>query len=198
MVSVALVATVTFEPRGAPSQARAGATLAAVGAGPWRRRSFGAMHGLFLGIVGCALGLAVGVPSGLAFTQVDGLPGVDVPWVSSLGTVASVQYFANAVSIGTSVPGIRIGETFGRIAVAVERPDDELTREQFLRVVRPLHERLRCERPGTMARPADHSWQFALFDQPFAPAPFAAFSQFVITYRNGNQRTEPNRYHCET
>ncbi len=66
------------------------ATLAAVGAGPWRRRSLGAMHGLFLGIVGCVLGLAVGVPSGLAFTQVDGLPGVDVPWVSSLGTVASV------------------------------------------------------------------------------------------------------------
>ncbi|WP_346766225.1 FtsX-like permease family protein [Nocardioides sp. HDW12B] len=66
------------------------ATLAAVGAGPWRRRSLGAMHGLFLGIVGCVLGLAVGVPSGLAFTQVDGLPGVDVPWLSSLGTVASV------------------------------------------------------------------------------------------------------------
>lgn len=66
------------------------ATLAAVGAGPWRRRSLGAMHGLFLGIVGCVLGLAVGLPSGLAFTQVDGLPGVDVPWLSSLGTVASV------------------------------------------------------------------------------------------------------------
>ena len=66
------------------------ATLAAVGAGPWRRRSLGAMHGLFLGVVGCVLGLAVGVPSGLAFTQVDGLPGVDVPWLSSLGTVASV------------------------------------------------------------------------------------------------------------
>ena len=61
------------------------ATLAAVGAGPWRRRSLGAMHGLFLGLVGCGLGLAVGVPSGLAFTQVDGLPGIDVPWVSSLG-----------------------------------------------------------------------------------------------------------------
>lgn len=66
------------------------ATLAAVGAGPWRRRSLGAMHGLFLGVVGSALGLAVGVPAGLAFTQVDGLPGVDVPWLSSLGTVASV------------------------------------------------------------------------------------------------------------
>ncbi len=66
------------------------ATLAAVGAGPWRRRSLGAMHGLFLGVVGCVLGLAVGLPSGLAFTQVDGLAGVDVPWLSSLGTVASV------------------------------------------------------------------------------------------------------------
>lgn len=45
---------------------------------------------------------------------------------------------------------------------------DELTREQFEVVVRPLHEQLRRERPGTMARPHDHSWAFALFDEPFA------------------------------
>ncbi|WP_445256563.1 GNAT family N-acetyltransferase [Nocardioides aurantiacus] len=45
---------------------------------------------------------------------------------------------------------------------------DEVTREQLLSVVRPLHERLRRESPGTMGRPADHSWEFALFDQPFA------------------------------
>ncbi|MEJ7788010.1 MAG: hypothetical protein WKF96_24690, partial [Solirubrobacteraceae bacterium] len=31
------------------------ATMAAVGAGPWRRRSLGAMHGLFLGVVGVLL-----------------------------------------------------------------------------------------------------------------------------------------------
>jgi putative ABC transport system permease protein len=66
------------------------ATLSAVGAGPWRRRAMGAMHGLFLALVGCGLGLAVGMPSGAAFTQVDGLPGIDVPWIASLGTVASV------------------------------------------------------------------------------------------------------------
>lgn len=34
------------------------ATMAAVGAGPWRRRSLGAAHGLFLGLVGGLLGLA--------------------------------------------------------------------------------------------------------------------------------------------
>ncbi|ROR89272.1 GNAT family N-acetyltransferase [Nocardioides aurantiacus] len=55
------------------------------------------------------------------------------------------------------LPGVRTGGSV-----------DELTREQFLTVVRPLHERLRRDRPGTMARPADHSWEFALFDQPFA------------------------------
>jgi putative ABC transport system permease protein len=66
------------------------ATLAAVGAGPWRRRAFGAMHGLFLGIVGCVLGLAVGVPAGLSFTQVDGLAGTNVPWLPTAGTVLVV------------------------------------------------------------------------------------------------------------
>ncbi|KQT90682.1 hypothetical protein ASG49_13040 [Marmoricola sp. Leaf446] len=44
---------------------------------------------------------------------------------------------------------------------------DEVTREQFEAVVRPLHERLRRTRPGTMARPADHSWEMALLDRPF-------------------------------
>jgi putative ABC transport system permease protein len=66
------------------------ATLAAVGAGPWRRRSMGAMHGLFLGLVGSLTGLAVGVPAGVALTQVDGLPGIDVPWLATAGTVAVV------------------------------------------------------------------------------------------------------------
>jgi len=66
------------------------ATLAAVGAGPWQRRGFGAMHGLFLGLVGSALGVAVGVPAGLALTQVDGLPGVDMAWLPTVGTIAVV------------------------------------------------------------------------------------------------------------
>ena len=63
------------------------ATLAAVGAGPWRRRSMGAMHGLFLGLGGAGLGVAVGVPAGVALTQLDGLPGVDVPWLATAGTM---------------------------------------------------------------------------------------------------------------
>ena len=56
------------------------ATMAAVGAGPWRRRSLGAMHGLFLGLVGLVLGAVVGLPAGAALMQVDGAPGVVVPW----------------------------------------------------------------------------------------------------------------------
>lgn len=66
------------------------ATLAAVGAAPRQRRALGAMHGLFLGLVGAGLGVAVGVPAGLALTQVDGLPGLDVPWLATLGTAAVV------------------------------------------------------------------------------------------------------------
>jgi putative ABC transport system permease protein len=66
------------------------ATLVAVGAGPWRRRVMGAMHGLFLGLVGGLLGAAVGLPAGMAFTQVDGLAGVDVPWLATVGTLAVV------------------------------------------------------------------------------------------------------------
>jgi putative ABC transport system permease protein len=56
-------------------------TMAAVGAGPWRRRSLGAMHGLFLGVVGVLLGGVVGLPAGAALLQVDGAPGVSVPWL---------------------------------------------------------------------------------------------------------------------
>ena len=70
------------------------ATLAAVGAGPWRRRSLGAMHGLFLGLVGCALGTAIGVPAGIAVSQLDGLSGVDVPWLATAGTLAVVLVMA--------------------------------------------------------------------------------------------------------
>ncbi|HET7735806.1 MAG TPA: FtsX-like permease family protein [Nocardioidaceae bacterium] len=70
------------------------ATLAAVGAGPWRRRGFGAMHGLFIGLVGSLLGVAVGVPAGVSLVQVDGMPGVDVPWLAATGTVGVVLALA--------------------------------------------------------------------------------------------------------
>jgi putative ABC transport system permease protein len=56
------------------------ATLAAIGAGPGRRRRMGATHGLFLGLIGGVLGMLVGGPSGLSFVQLDGLAGTDVPW----------------------------------------------------------------------------------------------------------------------
>ncbi|WP_148570821.1 FtsX-like permease family protein [Nocardioides caldifontis] len=73
------------------------ATLSAVGAGPWRRRGFGAVHGLFLGGVGVALGVVVGLPAGVAFSQLDGVPGIDVPWLASAGTVAAVLVSAPLV-----------------------------------------------------------------------------------------------------
>jgi putative ABC transport system permease protein len=66
------------------------ATLTAVGAGPARRRGIGAMHGLFLGLAGTLLGVLVGLPAALAFVQMDGETGVDVPWLSFLGTLAAV------------------------------------------------------------------------------------------------------------
>lgn len=66
------------------------ATLAAVGAGPWRRRGFGAMHGFFIGLVASVLGVAIGVPAGVSLVQVDGMPGVDVPWLATAGTVGVV------------------------------------------------------------------------------------------------------------
>ncbi len=69
------------------------ATMAAVGAGPWRRRSLGAAHGLFLGLVGGLLGLAVSLPAGLALTQIDGLAGTTVPWLSVTSTLLAVPLF---------------------------------------------------------------------------------------------------------
>lgn len=70
------------------------ATFAAVGAGPWRRRALGAMHGVFLGIVGALLGLGIAIPSGLSLTQVDGLPGVRVPWLTVAATLLVVPLLA--------------------------------------------------------------------------------------------------------
>ena len=72
------------------------ATLAAVGAAPRQRRAFGAVHGLFLALVGGTLGLGVGVAAGLSLTQVDGLPGVVMPWLSTFGTLGVVTVAAAA------------------------------------------------------------------------------------------------------
>ena len=65
------------------------ATMAAVGAGPWRRRSLGGMHGLFLGVVGAGLGVLIGMPAGATLMQVDGAPGVAIPWLN-VGSVLLV------------------------------------------------------------------------------------------------------------
>jgi putative ABC transport system permease protein len=70
------------------------ATMAAVGAGPWRRRSLGAMHGLFLGLVGALLGVVIGLPAGVSLMQVDGVPGVQLPWWSVACTVLAVPPLA--------------------------------------------------------------------------------------------------------
>lgn len=66
------------------------ATLSAVGAGPMRHRSIGAMHGLFIGVTGTVMGLAIGLPGGAAFLQLDGRAGTDIPWPSFLGTAVAV------------------------------------------------------------------------------------------------------------
>ena len=52
------------------------------------------MHGLFLGLVAAALGGAVGVVAGACLGQVDGLPGVDVPWTATAGTLVVVLVLA--------------------------------------------------------------------------------------------------------
>lgn len=72
------------------------ATLAAVGAAPRQRRAFGAAHGLFLAAVGCVLGAGIGVAGGIALGQVDGAPGVAVPWGTTLGALVLVALAAAA------------------------------------------------------------------------------------------------------
>lgn len=56
--------------------------LAAVGAGPAQHRAMGASRGMLVGTVGALLGLLIGVPSGLAFTQLSGAPGTQIPTLS--------------------------------------------------------------------------------------------------------------------
>ena len=57
---------------------------------------------------------------------------------------------------------------------------DEVTREQFLTVARGLHESMRPERPGTMARDRD-VWEFAVFDKAFARGG-ASKMRYVVHY----------------
>lgn len=85
------------------------ATLAAVGAAPRQRRGFGALHGAFLGLVGCLLGVGIGVPAGLAFSQLDGLPGVGMPWLTTGGTMVVVLLMSWAV--GAVVTPTRVSLT---------------------------------------------------------------------------------------
>ncbi len=83
------------------------ATLSAVGAAPRQRRGFGALHGVFLGLVGCLLGVGIGVPAGLAFAQLDGVPGVGMPWLTTGGTAVVVMLLSwaiGAVVTPTRVP----------------------------------------------------------------------------------------------
>ena len=73
---------------------------------------------------------------------------------------ASSRARAQRAPTGASrfLPGVR---TSGSV--------DEVTREEFLAVARGLHESMRPERPGTMARD-DDVWEFAIFDKAFARA----------------------------
>ena len=86
------------------------ATMAAIGAGPWRRRGLGAMHGLFLGVVGGLLGVLVGLPAAASLMQVDGLPGIAVPWLviaAALLVVPLLGAAAGWVVTPTRLPLVR-------------------------------------------------------------------------------------------
>lgn len=85
-------------------------TMTAVGAGPWRRRSLGAMHGLFLGLIGGLLGLVLGLPAGASLVQVDGLPGVAIPWTimaTILLALPLVGWGAGWLTTPTHLPLVR-------------------------------------------------------------------------------------------
>ena len=86
------------------------ATMTAVGAGPWRRRSLGAMHGLLIGLVGALLGLVVGLPAGASLVQVDGVPGVPVPWLTAGAVLLAVPltgWCAGWLTTTTRLPLLR-------------------------------------------------------------------------------------------
>ncbi len=73
------------------------ATLSAVGAPPGRRRVMGAVHALFVGVIGAGLGLVVGSAAGASLLQAVGTPGVPVPWLTVAATVVAVPFLATVV-----------------------------------------------------------------------------------------------------
>ena len=89
------------------------ATLTAVGAGPGRRRAIGAMHGLFIGLTGTVLGVLVGLPSALAFVQMNGDRWVDVPWLSFLGTLAAVALLSPVAGWAVTPTRLRLTRRVG-------------------------------------------------------------------------------------
>ena len=52
-------------------------------------------------------------------------------------------------------------------AIEVSGSVDEVTREQFMKVAKPLHHAMVAEHPGAFVRD-DMIWEFAAFDMPFA------------------------------
>lgn len=85
------------------------ATMAAIGAGPGRRRLVGAMHGTFIGVVGTVLGTLVGLPAGAALMQVDGAQGTSIPWLVMLGLplVPALAWLAGWVATSTNLTLVR-------------------------------------------------------------------------------------------
>ena len=85
------------------------ATMAAVGAGPRQRRRVGAMHGMFIGLVGALLGAVIGIPAGAALMQVDGASGTSIPWLLLLGLllVPSLAWVAGWLATSTRLTMVR-------------------------------------------------------------------------------------------
>jgi putative ABC transport system permease protein len=86
------------------------ATLAAVGAQPWRRRGIMAAQAFLIGTLGCLLGIALGSFLGFA-TRVSTLaPSFVVPWPNLVATALAVPLLAAACAAlftGAKLPMIR-------------------------------------------------------------------------------------------
>lgn len=85
------------------------ATMAAIGAGPSRRRLIGAMHGMFIGLIGALLGALIGLPAGASLMQVDGTPGTTIPWFILLGLplVPLIAWLAGWIATSTNLTLVR-------------------------------------------------------------------------------------------
>jgi hypothetical protein len=71
------------------------------------------MHGLFIGLTGTVLGVLVGLPAALAFVQLDGRAGVDVPWLSFLGTLAAVALLSPVAGWAVTPTRLRLTRRVG-------------------------------------------------------------------------------------